>query len=127
MEEITTLTPNPISKNHILNVEELGVSNIKKLRVDVNAANSNADRILQEREDEIGFRRSNFWKSCCGAVVDKRAVQFFVQLGVGGVVIVFCMVKISIANPDEDKTVYFSLLSALVGYFIPSPTLAGVH
>lgn len=127
MEEITTLTPNAISKNHVVNVEELGVSNIKKLRVDINAANNNAERILQEREDEIGFRRSNFWKSCCGAVVDKRAVQFFVQLGVGGVVIIFCMAKICLAESDENTTVYFSLLSALVGYFIPSPTLAGAH
>lgn len=126
MTEITTLTPQAISKNHVVNVEELGISEIKKLRVDIDAANT-AERILQEREDEIGFRRSNFWKSCCGAVMDRRAVQFFVQLGVGSVVITFCMVKICVAPEGENTTVYFSLLSALVGYFIPSPTLAGSH
>ena len=126
MTEITTLTPQAISKNHVVNVEEVGISEIKKLRVDIDAAN-NAERILQEREDEIGFRRSNFWKSCCGAVMDRRAVQFFVQLGVGAVVITFCMVKICVAPEGENTTVYFSLLSALVGYFIPSPTLAGSH
>jgi hypothetical protein len=73
------------------------------------------------------FKRQNYW-NCCGHVLDKRVTQFFVQVGIGGIIMVFCMVKILLADPvenctGEDTTVYFSLLSALVGFYIPSPSL----
>ena len=85
------------------------------------------DQVLERRE-EIGFRRRTFWKSCCGAVVDRRAIQFFVQVIIGSGVMLFCMAKIWQAVPlhgctGEDTTVYFSLLSALVGFYIPSPSM----
>lgn len=85
------------------------------------------DRVLERRE-ELGFRRMNFWKSCCGQVIDRRATQFFVQVIIGAGVMIFCMAKIWQAVPltgctGEDTTVYFSLLSALVGFYIPSPSM----
>lgn len=81
-----------------------------------------------ERREELGFRRRTFWKSCCGQVIDRRATQFFVQVFIGAGVIIFCMAKIWQAVPlhgctGEDTTVYFSLLSALVGFYIPSPSM----
>ena len=80
-----------------------------------------------ERREELGFRRRTFWKSCCG-VIDRRATQFFVQVMIGAGVMIFCMAKIWQAVPlhgctGEDTTVYFSLLSALVGFYIPSPSM----
>lgn len=85
------------------------------------------DQVLERRE-EIGFRRRTFWKSCCGTVIDRRAIQFFVQVVIGSGVMLFCMAKIWQAVPlhgctGEDTTVYFSLLSALVGFYIPSPSM----
>ena len=81
-----------------------------------------------ERREEIGFRRRTFWKSCCGQIIDRRATQFFVQVIIGVGVMIFCMAKIWQAVPlhdciGEDTTVYFSLLSALVGFYIPSPSM----
>jgi hypothetical protein len=81
-----------------------------------------------DRREEIGFRRRTFWKSCCGQIIDRRATQFFVQVFIGVGIMVFCMVKICLAVPlegctGEDTTVYFSLLSALVGFYIPSPSM----
>lgn len=81
-----------------------------------------------ERREELGFRRNTFWRSCCGQVIDRRATQFFTQVLLGGGVMVFCMAKIWYAIPltgctGEDTTVYFSLLSALVGFYIPSPSM----
>jgi len=81
-----------------------------------------------ERREELGFRRRTFWKSCCGQIIDRRATQFFVQVFIGAGVMIFCMAKIWQAVPlhdctGEDTTVYFSLLSALVGFYIPSPSM----
>ena len=85
------------------------------------------DQIIERRE-ELGFRRRTFWKSFCGQIIDRRATQFFVQVFIGAGVMIFCMAKIWQAVPlhdctGEDTTVYFSLLSALVGFYIPSPSM----
>ena len=79
-------------------------------------------------KEELGFRRRTFWKSCCGQIIDRRATQFFVQILIGSSVMMFCMLKIWQVTPvhgceGEDTTVYFSLLSALVGFYIPSPSM----
>ena len=83
--------------------------------------------LVLERKEELGFRRNTFWKSCCGQIIDRRATQFFVQVFIGVGVMSFCMAKIWTAEPlsctGEDTTVYFSLLSALVGFYIPSPSM----
>ena len=82
-----------------------------------------------DRREEMGFRRRTFWKSCCGQIIDRRATQFFVQVFIGASVMIFCMAKIWQADPihgcmGEDTTAYFSLLSALVGFYIPSPSMS---
>jgi hypothetical protein len=81
-----------------------------------------------DRREEMGFRRQTFWRSCCGLILDRRATQFFVQVCIGVSVMIFCMAKIWQAEylhgcTGEDTTIYFSLLSALVGFYIPSPTM----
>lgn len=83
---------------------------------------------MLDRREELGFRRRTFWKTCCGQIIDRRATQFFVQVMIGSGVMLFCMAKIWQAVPltgctGEDTTVYFSLLSALVGFYIPSPSM----
>lgn len=88
----------------------------------------NIEEQVMDRREEMGFRRRTFWKSCCGQVIDRRAIQFFTQVLIGSTVMTFCMAKIWQAIPlhgctGEDTTVYFSLLSALVGYYIPSPSM----
>jgi hypothetical protein len=84
------------------------------------------DEQIAMRTNEIQFRRSTFWKSCCGMVIDKRATQFFVQVTVSMIVMVFCMYKISTAKfmqcSGEDTTVYWALISSIVSWFLPSPS-----
>ena len=83
---------------------------------------------IAQHDSEIQFRRSTFWKACCGQVIDKRATQFFVQVGMSASVMIFCMYKISVSKllecTGEDTTVYFSLISAIIGWFLPSPSFA---
>jgi hypothetical protein len=60
--------------------------------------------------------------------IDRRVIRFFVQVFIGAGVMIFCMVKIWQAMPlngciGGDTTLYFSLLSAMVGFYIPSPSM----
>jgi hypothetical protein len=82
----------------------------------------------EDLQKEVDFRRNNFWKSCCGNAVDKRVIQYLVQIGIGVMVMGFCMAKIWTIGPKhscegEDPAVYIALFSAVIGYFLPSPSL----
>mgnify|MGYP001476980873 CR=1 FL=1 len=44
-------------------------------------------------------------------------IQVILSLGI----ITFSLIQISIIPEEEDKSVYFSLVSGLVGYWLPSP------
>jgi hypothetical protein len=83
------------------------------------------EKQIADKTDEIQFRRMTFWKSCCG-VVDKRAIQYFVQVFIGLVVILFCMYQITdapmrVCDSEDDNTVYVALISTVIGWFLPSP------
>jgi hypothetical protein len=108
---------------------ELGLTPDPRSRL-ISPANEllDVENQIIERREELGFRRNTFWRSCCGQVIDRRATQFFTQVLLGGGVMIFCMAKIWYAIPlngcvGEDTTVYFSLLSALIGFYIPSPSM----
>jgi len=88
----------------------------------------NKEEQAQEIKEELKFKRENYWKSCGGYMIDKRATQYFVQVGFGSVVVIWCLAKIWSTDPPsgcdgEDLTVYFTLLSGTLGYFFPSPSL----
>jgi hypothetical protein len=83
------------------------------------------DEEIAAKTNEVQFRRKTFWKSCCG-VVDRRAIQYFVQVAIGIIIILFCMYKIStspirICNSEDDNTVFIALISTVIGWFLPSP------
>lgn len=110
-------------KNKHLN-SQLGLS----ANVSIAGTPENEEIITKERKEELGFRRQTFWKSCCGCIVDRRIMQFFVQVFIGLIIIIFCMIKIFLIGPNyscsgEDPSVYFSLLSTIIGFFIPSPSM----
>lgn len=85
------------------------------------------DNHIAAKTNEVHFRRETFWKSCCcDRVIDKRATQYFVQVGIGVSIMIFCMYKIAIAptrvcDTEDDTTVFIALISSLVGWFLPSP------
>lgn len=121
-----------ISKDEKLDME-LGIGS-RGVRIDIDSDNeidfndkkintARIEREAQERIEELEFRRDVMWKSCCGQVIDRRATQYFTQVVIGSIVMGFCMAKIYTAEEGEDTTVYFSLLSTLVGFYIPAPTM----
>jgi len=88
----------------------------------------NKEEQAKEIQEELKFKREHHWKSCGGCVIDNRATQYFVQVGFGGIVVVWCLAKIWGTEPPsgcngEDLTVYFTLLSGTLGYFFPSPSI----
>jgi hypothetical protein len=63
----------------------------------------------------------NTWRSCC-LDVDKRAVKYFSQLGVGLLIIGFCMERL--VTLEDDTQAYFGLLTFTVGILLPNPSMA---
>ena len=60
----------------------------------------------------------NIW-ICCGKKSDKHLVKYIVQVIFGLILIGFSIIQISRNVPN--KEVYFSLISSIFGYFLPSP------
>lgn len=58
------------------------------------------------------------WKCCCGTFSDEQ-VKYLVQIGFGASLLLFSMVQI--IRKDGDVTVYYSMLSGIIGLFLPSP------
>lgn len=108
---------------------QLGLTNIKPGPIIITPLNESINEELQldDVRQELGFRRDTFWKGCGERVIDKRSMQYFVHVFIGLSVMVFCMAKIWSSRPrdcdGDDVTVYISLLSALVGFYIPSPSM----
>ena len=61
------------------------------------------------------------WSGCCSKS-DKHFVKFLTQLGFGASLVVFAMIQTA-RDDVENKEIYFSLISGIVGTFLPYPTL----
>lgn len=93
-----------------------------------------ADEIVEnitEREEKNNnmskFEQENYWKSCCGSIVDRRTLTYVVQVIASFGAIIFCMAKIWNADQQEcsgeDITIWVSLLSTIIGAYIPTAPL----
>ncbi len=71
---------------------------------------------LSEKE----FKRKTYWKSCCGSRLDKRAVQFFSQLTISLIVIIFSLYQL---HNDKNTDIYLSLLTMIIGTWVEAPRL----
>ncbi len=71
---------------------------------------------LSEKE----FKRKTYWKSCCGSNLDKRAVQFFSQLTISLIVIIFSLYQL---HNDKNTDIYLSLLTMIIGTWVEAPRL----
>ena len=77
---------------------------------------------IQVEDDERKFAHETTWRSCC-LTVDKRALLYFGQMGVGILIIAFCVAML-IQNQDCDTFARYSpLLTLVVGIMLPAPKL----
>ncbi len=60
------------------------------------------------------------WRSCC-LDVDKRVVQFSVQVMFSLILIIFSMYMLMNTDNCSEQQVYVSLLTLVIGVFLPNP------
>jgi len=66
-------------------------------------------------------RRDPEWKLCCSNS-DSMALKYLVQVIMAATVMIFSMFCIVTSNTDDDKSIFWSLLSSTLTYFLDSPT-----
>lgn len=62
------------------------------------------------------------WKSCCFKL-DKDFMKFFVQITISFMVLTLSIYKLVIITNNEDKSLYVSLLTLVLGIYTPQPTI----
>ena len=64
------------------------------------------------------------WKFCNNATLPRSEVVFVAQMVVILILITFCILKLSVTKLScEETSVWFSILSGLVGYVLPNPRI----
>jgi hypothetical protein len=65
----------------------------------------------------------NEWKSCCFKA-DKDFLKFFVQVAISFMILSLSIYKLCIITGNsEDKSLYVSLLTLILGIYTPQPTI----
>lgn len=63
----------------------------------------------------------NRWLCCSGGVLDSRLLNYCVKCFFSLISLLFCMYKLCVHNSqDTDTTVWVSLISAIIGNFLPN-------
>jgi hypothetical protein len=86
-------------------------------------------RTKQRKLRVVEFKQNTFFRSCCGLVCDKRLLKFIMTVVISLLVLSFCMAQI-IRNDDleckENLNIYFTILGAILSYYVPAPSLPNV-
>jgi len=90
---------------------EMGKVQIELKRTDIEAAKA---KIEQARADS--------WSLCCSRS-SPEAIKYFVHVAMALITIAFSIAMIITLPDGSDKTVYWSSLSATLGWIMPSPSL----
>lgn len=78
--------------------------------------------VLQHRLQIEEEHARNTWDSCC-LTLDRRAVQYFTQIGIIVAVMAFCVSQLASEIGGEDaRSAYLGLLTLLLGLVVPNPT-----
>ena len=77
---------------------------------------------------EIVYNETNSekksWKFCNNVTLPRSEVVFVAQMVVILILLLFCILKLSFTKLScEETSVWFSILSGLVGYVLPNPRI----
>jgi len=61
------------------------------------------------------------WQICCSKS-SKSFIKYMVTVAISIIVLCFSIFMIA-NNPENDNSIYFSLLSSIITLYIPAPTL----
>lgn len=75
-------------------------------------------------DSEASFTTRRFqWRSCCFKI-DKRVFVFTSQLIISIIILTFSMIQLAGEHGTcEGSAPYLTLISTLIGYWLPSPTI----
>jgi len=76
---------------------------------------------IDVKNDEIDINDEKEWHTCCSHS-SKEFIKYIITVSISMIVLIFCLFMISI-NPNDDNSIYFSLISSIVSVYIPSPTM----
>lgn len=79
---------------------------------------------VQKQDSIVSVSTRRFqWKSCCFKI-DKRVLVFSSQLIISIIILIFSMVQLIGEHGNcEGSAPYLTLISTLIGYWLPSPTI----
>ena len=79
------------------------------------------DFVYEENNDSV---QQKPWKFCYNVTVPRFEVVFMSQMILILILLTFCIYKLSLTKLRCDETsVWFSILSVLVGYVLPNPRI----
>lgn len=82
---------------------------------DKNIEDKNIEVHSDTEEDDIQ------WQVCCSHS-SKSFIKYVVTVIVSIIILCFSIFMIAV-NPDNDNSIYFSLLSSIMVLYVPAPTL----
>ena len=62
------------------------------------------------------------WYTCCSHS-NPETIKYATQVAIALIILLFSIIQLSFNNTGQDKTIYFSLISTIIGLFIPSPNI----
>lgn len=80
------------------------------------------DALTRTIQPEPKVNTEKEWKSCCMRV-DPRMFVFFVQVIMSSALLAFAIVQTHYATDCCKGSVYIGMISSIVGYWLPQPTL----
>lgn len=61
-----------------------------------------------------------YWRCCSGGIIDNRLLTYIIQVLFSVISLFFCMFKLTTGTVDEDDSVWISIMSAIIGNFMPN-------
>lgn len=95
------------------------INTTRQHSIDDSVESSRARNLRIQREDRT---YNDKWESCC-LTIDRRAALFFTQLSLGLITIIFSMVKLIYAAPNENTNVWVAMLTGTTAWFFPAPSM----
>lgn len=81
------------------------------------------EKILETKDSFSDNPDKIIWKSSCHEGINKGFVKFLACCLVSLIILSLCCYKLITLAPDENKDIYISMISMVLGLFFPSPSL----
>lgn len=95
----------------------------KQKETSSNMRESEKLQVMERKLKEFRTRqKATMWRSCCFRV-DKRALEFVAQTGIGLGTMVFCIYQLYTKTGCEEQQLYSGILTLLIGVYLPQPMI----